>query len=177
MLSDLSHYFLERILTPKIGLLWALLSIGVWLVVDGHSVSALWAPAIAALFVVAFRLMDDLADRANDAQAHPERCLVRSRHVSVFIAMAAFLVAALVLLTSLAFGAVRGLGMVILAIALLVLGRMYGWGAARRALAAKAVLLKYPALILLAAAEPLALSTLGVAAVLFVIPLADDVLA
>lgn len=177
MLGDWTHYFLERILTPKIGLLWVLLSGGAWFVADGHSAPGFWAPAIAALFVVAFRLMDDLADRANDAQVYPERCLVRSRHVNMFVAIAAVLVVVLVLLTGLVFGPMRGLGMLILAIALLALGRVYGWGPARRALAAKAALLKYPALILLAAAEPLALSNIGLAALLFVIPLADEVLA
>jgi hypothetical protein len=177
MLSDFVGYARERVLIPKIGVLWGLLSAAMWFVADEQLLHVASALVIAGLGLVAFRLMDDLADRAHDSAIHPERRLVQTRHVSGFRVIAACLVAVLCVLTAYWLGPVRGLAMLALAVALLALGMAYGMGVKHRAFIAAAVLLKYPALILLMAKEPAQVSTLVLATVLYAIPFAEEQLA
>lgn len=176
MLNDWARYVQERILIPKIGLLWLLLSAAIWFVGKGGRDFVFFAAAHAALFILAFRLMDDLADRTHDAVLYPQRCLVRSRHIPSFVALAGLSVIALAVLASLTLGARVGLGMLGLAAILFLLGRAHSSGGKSRAIAAKVALLKYPALILLVAVEPVTLKTLAVACVLLLAPLADEIL-
>lgn len=177
MLSDWMCYVRERILIPKIVILWTLLSAGGWFVMGGVLPRMVCAVVIAGLSLIAFRLMDDLADQTHDSAVHPERCLVQTRYINSFWAMSVCLAMALIMLTTLWFDSSRGLGMLLLAVALYALGMAYRTAANRRAIVAAAVLLKYPAVILLMAKEPEQVSTIILAIVFYAILLADEVLA
>ena len=174
MTRDLISYVRERLFVPKIGAVWLLLS--AMLMISGAQVlpSPWWAPAIAALGIVSFRLMDDLADRKHDLEKHPERCLAQTQHLPMFRIVAAALVVCMTIITGLGLGLYRGAGFLGLAGALFFVARAYGLGAGHRKTVVFMVLLKYPAMVLLVAADPLSAKTLVISAVAYAIPLADE---
>jgi 4-hydroxybenzoate polyprenyltransferase len=177
MLSDLRLYVRERILRLKIGVLWALLSCGIWLVVGEEQAHTVWILGIAALFIFSFRLLDDLADRAHDSAKHRERILVRTQHVNTFGTVSLGGMAGLALIIGFTLGMAQGLGVMALAGAVLSIRKAYSLRDERRSIVSSILLLKYPILIILLAAEPLRLSTITIAAAFYIIPFADEMLA
>lgn len=174
MRRDLTSYVCERLFVPKIGAVWLMLA--VMMAISGAQVlpSPWWAPAIAVLGIASFRLMDDLADRKHDIDMHPERCLAQTQHLPMFRIVAVALVVWMTIITVLGLGLYRGAGFLGLAGALFFVGRAYGLGAGRRKTVVLTVLLKYPAMVLLVAADPLSAETLVMSAVAYAIPLADE---
>ena len=149
--SDLAQYLRERILKVRIAVLWVLLTAAVSLnnVARPHLLP--WIAAACALFLMAFRLWDDVADLEHDRQFHSDRHLCRSQNVAFFRATHWFLVVAsggfIFLLTDVS----RAAGFWLLVV---VLWATYGITSSRprlRPLRMAVVLTKYPALILLLA--------------------------
>ena len=177
MLSDLMHYFRERILRLKIAVLWALLSYGIWLVLGEEQGHALWILGISALFIFSFRLLDDLSDRAHDGVKNRERILVRTQHVNTFATVSVGGVVGLALIIGFTLGMAQGMGVLALAGAVLSIRKVYSLRDEHRSLVSSILLLKYPMLIILLAAEPLRLSSITIAAAFYIIPFADEMLA
>lgn len=169
------QYLGERVLKARIGLLWLLLLAGALLVGDYPLARLPWLALAGAVFVLAFRLWDDLADLEYDRRRHPQRCLVRSLDVRPFRTTLWLLLAALAgLFATLADGA-RALAFLGLVAAFLAMYRVTGNRHELRPLRALLVLAKYPAFVLLLAprpGEPIALlAAFGV----FLPPLLDEV--
>lgn len=177
MRRDWVGYLRTRVLIPKVIVLWVAVSVAGWFVADGAFPNLFCAFVIAGLGVVAFRLMDDLADREHDRDMHPERVLVRSQHIGSFWVNAVCLVIVLVVLTTAWLTLGRGLGMLVLAISLFGIGMAYGSVPHQRKIITAIVLLKYPVLILLMAIEPARVSSIVLAALFYAVPLADEALA
>jgi 4-hydroxybenzoate polyprenyltransferase len=170
--TEAHEYLVERILKVRIGLLWLLLLAGA-LLAGGHPPA--WLALAGALFVLAFRLWDDLADREYDRGSLPQRCLVRSEAVQSFRALLGFLLAALAGLVLVIAGGRRALAFLGLVAVFLAMYRITGDRPGLRPLRVVLVLAKYPAFVLLLAqrpGEPIALwAALGV----FLPPLLDEV--
>ncbi|AHF00334.1 hypothetical protein [Thioalkalivibrio paradoxus] len=167
--TDAAGYLRERILTPRIGLLWLLVFAATAATVAEPRPWA-WLAVAAAWFLLVFRLGDDLADLDFDRRYHPQRRLVRSRETSAFRLMLVFLVAGLVVLTAWVAGTVQALGLLLLVAAL---AGVYRWTQDRpelRPLRIALVLGKYPAWILLLADRPWQGLTLAAALAVFVPP-------
>ena len=123
-----------------------------------------------ALFILGFRLWDDLADRAWDRRRHPHRVLARVRDPRRFRVLCALLLAAPAAPLALLAGWRGVAGHALLVVAFLVLYRVTGAGTRIRA---ALVLAKYPAFVLLAAAPagPMALPAVLAA---YSLPLLDE---
>lgn len=164
-MADWRNYLTSRFLRWRIGFLWAALTAA------AVATSALSFPLLAGLsmgFIAAFRLWDDLADRAYDRVHHPGRVLACTTQLHRFVFA---LVATLGLLT-LAVAAltdnIRAFALVFLAIAFSALYRLdttrvlpRGW---RNAL----VLVKYPAFVLVLARDPVGMGAVLAASALFI---------
>jgi len=136
---------------PRFGLLALLLAwaAGVGASFDAQAFIVCWVLAFA--LIAQFRLWDDLADRARDRGAHPERVLARIEDTRAFvvvcIALGSVNAAALFALH----GAARVAGLAMLCIGL---GAWYRLHTSRELLHTHVLLLKYPAFVLLLAAAP-----------------------
>lgn len=117
--------------------------------------------ALAFSLIAQFRLWDDLADRARDRSAHPQRVLARIDDVRVFvvacIALGGVNAAALFALHDVA----RVAGWTLLCIGS---GAWYRGHTSRALLHTHVLLLKYPAFVLLLVASPAAPWTIAMAA-------------
>ena len=107
-----------------------------------------------------FRLWDDLADRKADAVTHPERVLVRARHITGFVLLCAALGAATLDIAYVR----RPSGFMILLALQATLALWYGLRGARSALGSCIVLSKYPLLLLILAGDRIALRPWPIAA-------------
>lgn len=172
--TEAAAYLRERILNVRIGLLWLLLLGGTLLAGAFPPARWPWPALAAALFILAFRLWDDLADRDHDRARHPHRCLVRAADVRAFSRARWLLLAALAGLIGMITDAGRALAFLGLVAAFLVMYRVTGGRPGLRSLRVVLVLAKYPAFVLLLAqrpGEPVALlAALGV----YLPPLLDE---
>ena len=170
------HLYLgERILKVRIGLLWLLLLVGTLLTSADPLTRLPWLAMTSALFVLAFRLWDDLADMEYDRQHHPRRGLVRSAEVRSFHAAQWFLITALGILVLTITDGVRALAFLGLVAFYLAMYRVTGNRPGLRPLRVSLVLVKYPTFVLLLALHPddpvALLAALGV----YLLPLLDEV--
>ncbi|MGV8991519.1 MAG: hypothetical protein ACOH1Q_08990 [Thiobacillus sp.] len=152
--TEAQCYLRERILNVRIGLLWLLLLAGVALAArDGLGRLPVLALA-SALFIIAFRLWDDLADRENDRLRHPQRCLVNSINDGPFYAVVCLLLATLTSLVALLTDGSRVLIFLGLLAAFLGVYRRTRNRPDLRPLRTVLVLAKYPVFVLLLARHP-----------------------
>lgn len=152
--AEAQCYLRERILNVRIGLLWLLLLAGVVLT-DRDGFGRLPVLALAsALFIIAFRLWDDLADREHDRLHHPQRCLVDSPNGGPFYAMVCVLLVILASLVTLLTDGSRALIFLGLLAAFLGVYRGTRNRPDLRSLRTVLVLAKYPVFVLLLARRP-----------------------
>lgn len=153
-LSEAAHYLRERLLTVRILLLWLLLLAAIVLSSAERVVLLPGLAITSALFVLSFRLWDDLADLGYDRLHRPERSLLRSTDIRFFHAAQWFLI---VVLTGLLL-ATTSHGQVVVFLCLVVfMWVMYRVTPNRpqlRPVRVGLVLAKYPALVMLLALEP-----------------------
>lgn len=155
-LFDIVFYARERLLTPRVTALCALVG-GIALLVETPLgwTGAVARVGIVGLLVLQFRLWDDLADREHDGMHHPERVLPRSTQLHCFHLLLATLIAVtLAWLAALDQGISRmiaygGIAAMLALVYFLPLALPHG-----RFLRAQLVLLKYPCFILLPLASP-----------------------
>jgi hypothetical protein len=128
---------------------------------------ARWAvdAALAMFFIAQFRLWDDLADRAADRVAHPDRVLVRTAH-EPFVAMCAGLAIANIAGT----GLLRGVWSAVTLLAVNILAWTYYARRTEARTAARdlALLAKYPTFVCVLAAG-------GSSSLLYVLPAAGAI--
>lgn len=168
--TEARHYIAERLLTPRIGLLGLFLLACVLPVADTG-----WIVLIptACLFILTFRLWDDLADLDYDRAFHSDRTLVLSSDLRLFHAVHWSLLVLFVLtLVELESGSVTGF--LILVAALWANYRLTAARSALRPWRAALVLAKYPAFVFLAAGQPGETPVLSAAAVAYLVPLIDE---
>jgi SAM-dependent methyltransferase len=174
--AELVAYGGERIVTPRIALLIALIAgLGFAAEPPHDGISAALRIGLAALLVVQFRLWDDLADRAYDRRHHPERVLVaRKRTDAPYLAtLGAMAVGIVALLAAQGQALWRVAAYVGLA---LLLALVYRIGESARRLRSQGVLLKYPVFVLLPLAAPFTRGALVYAALAYaVVTLYDHV--
>lgn len=168
-------YLIERILRLRIGLVWLLVLAGV-LMTTTDPLSRLPALAIiTALFILVFRLWDDLADLGHDRRHHPDRCLSRVNDLQPFHMTQWLLVVGLAALLFLFVDEERSLAFLGLAVAFYAMYRVTGKRPALRHLRAALVLAKYPAFVLLLAHAPGDPVAPLVALSVYLLPLVDEV--
>lgn len=167
--TEAGLYLKERILRPRIGLLWLFL---LACTVPVAGVGWLWMFPTTVLFILAFRLWDDLADLDHDRAHHPGRVLVRSLDLRPFHAVHWGLLAATALALT---GGARTATFLALVATMLANYRLTAGRPALRPLRVALVLAKYPALVLLVAGQPGEPNALGAAAAAYLVPLADEV--
>ena len=147
-MAELTRYARERFADRRITLLvFLLLTLTLVASPTTEPVAIAGRLAVVALLVLAFRLVDDLADRAHDARHQPERVLVQSRQPDRFrlaavglLALSAFTVLGVAGADALALMAATTAGLALVYAAL-----------PRRPLRQALVLLKYPAITVIAA--------------------------
>lgn len=174
-MTEAYAYLAERILQMRVLLMWLLVLTGAVLTASDPVTRWPWLAIISALFIVAFRLWDDLADLTYDRRHHPERRLVRSAHLQGFRAALWLLLIGLTALVFFVAGAGRALAFSLLLVAFVAI---YVLTAARpdlRALRAALVPVKYPALVVLLAEMPGDRSVAAVALGLYLPPVIDEV--
>jgi len=161
---DLASWVRERLLTFRIGLLCAVVVAAV--LAAGPALPVAAAAAIAAALVLQFRLWDDLADREHDRTRAPRRVLSRAEGIRTFAALLVLSIVAMagVLAASGAWPAVVAYAALAALFAVL-----YAVTRPASRLRMVAVLLKYPAFVLLLAAAPASIRALAAAAGLFAI--------
>jgi hypothetical protein len=169
--ADGLAYLKARMLSLRIGLLWLLL----FACAAPVAVFGLPTVALAAgLFILAFRLWDDLADLAHDRAHHSDRLLVRAPGLGPFRLARWVLLAILTgLLWALA-GLPRALALLGL---MTILAAGYGITDGRPALRPTRlalVLAKYPAFVLLLAGDPGNPLALMLATAAYLPPLIDE---
>lgn len=168
-------YLGERILKLRIVLVWLLVLSGV-LITAADSLSRLLSlGTITALFVITFRLWDDLEDLDHDRGHHPDRCLSRAQDLQPFRVALWLLAVCLAGLLYLLIDAQRSLAYLVLLAIFYVMYRVTGKRPALRSLRVALVPAKYPAFVLLLAHAPgdhlVPLVALGV----YLLPLLDEV--
>ena len=174
--AEFLAYARERLLTPKILTLGG--AVAACATVASRAQHPELTAPLAFVLVWQFRLWDDLEDLGFDRVYHPERLLVRSAALRAFAATAAASMLAVGATLALAAGAGRALAYAVL-VALFAAGyRLFREAPHRRLLRAHWVLAKYPALVFLAAWQPVSGRAAAVAALLYLmlclIEIADD---
>jgi hypothetical protein len=173
--SDVRCYLKERVLRWRIGLVWLLVFVGVLVTTDEPVSRIPGLVLITALFILVFRLWDDLADLQHDREHHPDRCLCRVQNLRPFrISLWLSVTVLLGLLLMLADGK-RALALLaVMATFALLYGLTTGRPDLRR-LRIPLVLAKYPAFVLLLADDPGDDIALLVALGVYIPPLVDEV--
>jgi hypothetical protein len=166
-MSEVAAWFRTRIAQPRIAAL-CLVVLAACIAADPVGPFA-WTLAASAALVAQFRLWDDLEDVAHDRVRAPQRVLARSATLRPF----GLVLAASIALVLIAVGAMQGwLRAGAYALLVLLLGAVYRVVAPAgrsRALRAALVLLKYPTLVLLLAADPAAPRALAAALALYAV--------
>ena len=161
--ADLLAYGRERVTRWRIASL-ALLVTGTAFLVDPplDGGDALLRAGLALLLIAQFRVWDDLADRAYDSAHHPARVLARSATTARFWALFATLSAGAVFAVGKA-GSIAAISILAGLMALLAAVYHGPWHFPRdRFVRSQAVLLKYPAfIVLLTASGPSRRAILG----------------
>jgi hypothetical protein len=163
---ELGHWMRERVLQPRIALLW-LAVLGASLAAGAEGPPA-WTAVVSAWLVVQFRLWDDLEDVPYDSVRASDRVLVRNRDLRSLWVVAGCSFVALALGLALVQGPLHAAAYVLAIVAMASVYRaMAATGSHRRA-RSSLVLLKYPAFVLLLAAQPVAMSALVSASLLYI---------
>jgi hypothetical protein len=143
-----SAYLVERARLVLFVPLALLIAATAWLAAPrgDESVASFVARAAQAfLFVLAFRVWDDLEDRARDATWHPDRVAVRTKHTLPLVGLSALL-AATGLLSLIGASAAMARLAILAAIALGLAAWYHARPAEPSRLAGMVVLAKYPAI-------------------------------
>lgn len=172
--AELYDYLSSRILCARIALLWILLTAATVATATEPLRRLPWEVLGCALFITAFRLWDDVADLDFDRRHHPQRVLVRATSLICFrLALSAMGVLLIGLVTLLA-GGVRALGLLLLVSAFWLLYRIDRAQALRRNWRSVLVLVKYPAFVLLLAADPAGVLTVLAASGVFMVLVLEE---
>lgn len=165
------RYLDERILKMRVGMMWLLLLVGLLFTAAEPLSDLPWLALASALFILAFRLWDDLADLEYDREHHRQRCMVQSAQLQSFVAALWLMITVLTALLSHFVGGVRSLVFLTLVVATFATYR----AVKSRPLRTSLVLAKYPAFILLLADAPgdsvVVIAALGV----YLPPLMDEI--
>lgn len=157
--AELYDYLMSRILCARIALLWIGLTAATVVTATEPFRRLSWEGVGCALFITAFRLWDDLADLDFDRRHHPQRVLVMATSLTCFRVALWTMLTLLVGLVALPAGGVRALSLLLLVSAFWLLYRIDTAQALRRNWRSVLVLVKYPAFVLLLAADPTAILT------------------
>lgn len=168
------QYLGERILKVRIVLLVLMLLTGVVVTRADAMANLHWLLLATCLFVLAFRLWDDLADLEFDRLHHPDRCLVRSADLRPFYAAQWLLLASLAVFLLVFPQEGRILPFLGLVAAFLAIYRVTTGRPRLRSVRTALVLAKYPAFVLLLAHGPDEPATLLTALVVYLLPLLDE---
>lgn len=168
------EYLGERILKVRIVLLALLLLTGVVLTSADAMANLHWLVLATCLFVLAFRVWDDLADLEFDRLHHPARCLVHSADLRPFYASLWLLLASLAGLLTVFPQDRRILPFLGLMAAFLAIYRLTAGRPRLRSVRTVLVLAKYPAFVLLLAHRPDEPATLLTAFAVYLLPLLDE---
>jgi hypothetical protein len=133
-----------------------------------------WLLLATCLFVLAFRLWDDLADLEFDRLHHPDRCLVRSADLRPFYAAQWLLLVSLAGFLMIFPQGGRILPFLGLVAAFLAIYRVTASRPRLRSMRTVLVLVKYPAFVFLLAHRPDDPATLLTALVVYLLPLLDE---
>lgn len=170
--ADQLVYLKVRMLNPRIGLLWLLL---LGCAMPGSAAGLPAVALLAALFILTFRLWDDLADLTHDRIHHSERLLVRAPSLRPFRVTKWALVAALAALLGVVAGSTQALVSLLL---VAILSATYGITNGRpdlRPTRLALVLGKYPVFVLMLASDPGEPLVLMAAVAAYLPPLFDEV--
>jgi 4-hydroxybenzoate polyprenyltransferase len=168
------EYLGERILKVRIVLLVLMLLTGVVVTRADAMANLHWLLLATCLFVLAFRLWDDLADLEFDRLHHPDRCLVRSADLRPFYAAQWLLLASLAGFLMIFPQGGRILPFLGLVAAFLAIYRVTASRPRLRSMRTVLVLVKYPAFVFLLAHRPDEPATLLTALVVYLLPLLDE---
>ena len=173
--TDSICYFRERIWTVRVALIWLLVLASV-LVTASNSLARLpWLFLSSALFIVGFRLWDDLADLEYDRQHHSARCLTRMVSPRPFQFTVWFLLSGLAGLLFMFEGSGSALLFFGVVLVFFLLYRVTANRPKLRALRVTLILAKYPAFVLLLSQDPNDKTTLLIALAIYLVPLLDEV--
>jgi len=165
-MRELGHWLRERVLQPRIALLW-LAVLGATLAAGADGPPA-WTAVTTAWLVVQFRLWDDLEDVPYDSVRASDRVLVRNRDLRRLWAVAGASFVVLALGLARAQGPLRAAAYVLVVVAMASVYRAMAANGSHRRMRSSLVLLKYPAFVLLLAAQPAATSALVSALLLYI---------
>ncbi|MGD9147144.1 MAG: hypothetical protein PVI80_16375 [Anaerolineae bacterium] len=173
--TEVVCYLKERILKLRIVLVWMLVLIGV-LLTTAEPLSQFPAFGIqTALFIITFRLWDDLEDVDHDLVHHPERCLLRTQNLHQFQVtlwlLASISAGLLFVLTD----AQRSLAYLGLYAFFFVMYQVTGKRPALRSARVALVPTKYPAFVLLFAHAPRDPMVVLAVLCVYLLPLLDEV--
>ena len=151
---ELSRYIVTRILNMRIFALWLLLTtLTVWTSSGPFTQWPLYSLS-CALFILGFRLWDDLSDLRYDREQYPDRLLVQTERFAYFYATLWTVVAVLTWLVFVTLGADRALIFLAIIAAFWVLYRLNDFHPLSRSARGALVPVKYPLFILLLATDP-----------------------
>jgi hypothetical protein len=162
---ELAGWFRTRVLQPRIALLWLVVLAAA--AAAGTNGAIAWATFASAALIVQFRLWDDLEDLPHDRVHAPDRTLVRTANLGPFRAVLWASIFVFALAIASVQGWARAGAYVLVVAATVVLYRAMDSIGPRRALRSQLVLLKYPAFVLLLAAEPVAPNAIAAALVVY----------
>ena len=166
---------MQRILRPRIGLIWLLLLVCVLITAADPLTRLPWLAGGSALFVLSFRLWDDLADLEHDRRHHPGRHLTRTPDIHAFHTLLWLLITTLAGLLLWLEDKGRALAFVGLVAVFFVCYHATADHPRWRNLRVALVLTKYPAWVMLLAREPSHLVALLTAFGVYLPPLLDEV--
>ncbi|MCP3671448.1 MAG: hypothetical protein GY814_13660 [Gammaproteobacteria bacterium] len=169
--TETVSYLSERILTIRVGLIWLMVLVCLLLT----AAQLPWLAVASAMFILAFRLWDDLADLTYDRQHHPLRCLVRSVNLKSFHVAQWTLLAGLAGMVQFIAGGTRALIFLGLVMAFFAIYSATTERLSLRSLRVILVVAKYPAFILLLSLRPGDSFVLIVALAAYLLPLLDEV--
>jgi hypothetical protein len=149
---DLLSWARTRLAQPRIAALWLAVLAAV-LAAAPHGAPG-WTLLVSAALIAQFRLWDDLEDLPHDRVQSPDRVLVRSRELTASRVAAALSIGLVGAAFATLDGWERALAYAALVVAVAALYRTMDSSGPRRGLRAQLVLLKYPAFVLLLAADP-----------------------
>jgi hypothetical protein len=163
--GDLLSWARTRLAQPRIAALWLVVLAAVLAAAPRGALG--WTLLVSAALIAQFRLWDDLEDLPHDRVHAPERVLARSRNLLALRVAAAASIGLVGVAFATRDGWARAGAYAALVVAVAVLYRTMDSSGPRRWLRAQLVLLKYPAFVLLLAADPGAPRAIAAALVLY----------
>lgn len=173
--TDAYTYLRERIMQPRVVVMWLCVLTGILLTTIPPVTQWPWLAITSAMFILTFRLWDDLADLTYDQANYPDRCLVRSTHQQAFRALLWLLLIGLTTLIFFVAGSGRALVFIAILVAFLCIYTLPAMRPDLRVIRTALVLIKYPAIIVLLTDMPSDRIVPIVAIGLYLLPLTDEV--